>query len=103
LAGLPVEYVAKQLFDYREGTRPNAIMAPIAKALTDADIASLAQYYVAERAIDQARGNSACAGLPARPLWGQQPALPACMDCHGNNATAQLQAFRSERGNDGTG
>jgi cytochrome c553 len=42
LAGLPVEYVAKQLFDYRDGSRPNAIMAPIAKALSDSDIASLA-------------------------------------------------------------
>ena len=26
LAGLPAEYIAKQLFDYRDGSRPNAIM-----------------------------------------------------------------------------
>jgi cytochrome c553 len=44
LAGLPVEYVAKQLFDYRDDSRANAIMVPIAKALTDAEIASLASH-----------------------------------------------------------
>lgn len=119
LAGLPVEYVTKQLFDYREGARPNAIMAPIAKALTDSDIASLARYYasmevppitlaptVPERGFQLAR-------------YGDNSlALPACADCHGSNATgggpilpplaqpaayttAQLQAFRSdERRND---
>src|SRR4029453_5442802 len=45
LAGLPVEYVSKQLFDYRDGSRANAIMEPVGKALTDAEIASLAWYY----------------------------------------------------------
>jgi len=122
LAGLPVEYVTKQLFDYRDGARPNAIMAPIAKALTDSDIASLARYYaslnvppvklapmVPERGFQLAR-------------YGDNTlALPACIDCHGSNATgagpilpplaqpaayttAQLQAFRSgERRNDTDG
>ena len=42
LSGVPVEYVAKQLFDYRDGSRPNPVMAPIAKALSDAEIGALA-------------------------------------------------------------
>lgn len=119
LAGLPIEYVTKQLFDYRDGARPNAIMAPIAKALTDSDIASLARYYaslnvppiklapaVPERGFHLAR------------FGDNNLALPACIDCHGSNATgagpilpplaqsaayttAQLEAFRSgERRND---
>jgi cytochrome c553 len=49
LAGLPVEYLTKQLFDYRDDSRANAIMVPIAKALTDADIASLAWHYASLR------------------------------------------------------
>ena len=123
LAGLPVEYVAKQLFDYRDEARANAIMGPIAKALTDEEIASLARYY-------------ASLELPApKPLTADRPqrgwqlarygdnalALPACVDCHGGDVTgggpvlpglaqpasyttAQLTAFRtSERKNDGDG
>src|SRR4030095_12634958 len=45
LAGLPPEYIAKQLFDYRDGARPNAVMTPIAKALADAEFGSLALYF----------------------------------------------------------
>jgi cytochrome c553 len=119
LAGLPVEYVTKQLFDYRDGARANAIMAPIAKTLTDSDIASLARYYASMEV-------PPIKLAPAVPERGFQLArygdnnlaLPACADCHGSNqtgggpilpplaqpagyTTAQLNAFRTgERGND---
>jgi len=121
LAGLPMEYVAKQLFDYREGTRPNPMMAPIAKALTDADIASVARYYAS---MDPPAAQTGATGWSARARhlarYGDNAlAIPACIDCHGSDATgggpilpplgqsasyttAQLQAFRSgERHNDG--
>ena len=124
LAGLPVEYVTKQLFNYRDGSRSNAIMEPIGKALTDADIASLAWYYVSLEVPASAAMASA-----AQPQRGKQLArygdnalaIPACVDCHGGNitgggpilpglaqpaayTTAQLGAFRAgERKNDGDG
>ena len=120
LAGLPIEYVAKQLFDYRDESRPNAIMGPIAKALTDADIASLAWHYAsleAPRNKTSPTGWSNRAGQLAR--YGDNAlAIPACIDCHGSDATgggpilpplaqpstytaAQLRAFRAgERRND---
>ena len=120
LAGLPIEYMAKQLFDYRDGSRPNPIMNPIAKALTDADIASLAWHY-ASLPVPGNRtspvGWSNRAGQLAR--YGDNAlALKACSDCHGNDQTgggpilpplaqpaayiaAQLRAFRAnERRND---
>jgi cytochrome c553 len=120
LAGLPVEYVAKQLFDYREGSRPNAIMTPIAKALGDADIASLSWHYAA---LDAPGGNAVTADRTTRgrqlARYGDNAlALPACIDCHGSDqsgggpilpplaqpaayTSAQLQAFRTgERRND---
>ena len=121
LAGLPVEYVAKELFDYRDGSRPNAIMAPIAKALTDADIASLAWYYAS---LDAPAAKAASAPQRAWQLarYGDNAlAIPACVDCHGSvvsgggpilpglaqpaaYTTAQLSAFRTgERKNDGDG
>ena len=120
LAGLPVEYVTKQLFDYRDGARPNAIMAPIAKALTDSDIASLARYYASLEAPPIMLAST----VPERGFqlarYGDNTlALPACADCHGSIQTGagpilpplaqpaaynteQLSAFRSgERHNDG--
>jgi len=122
LAGLPVEYVAKQLFDYRDGSRANAIMVPISQALTDADIASLAWHY----ALMQVPAEAPAAAGPQRAhqlaRYGDNAlAIPACVDCHGGNISgggpilpglaqpaaytiAQLTAFRtSERKNDGDG
>lgn len=122
LAGLPVEYVAKQLFDYRDGSRTNATMVPIAKALTDADIASLAWHYAS---LQVPAGKPEAAG--AQRAWqlarygDNTLVLPACVDCHGSDITgggrilpglaqpaaytaAQLDAFRTgERKNDGDG
>ena len=122
LAGLPVEYVAKQLFDYRDDSRANAIMVPISKALTDADIASLASHYASLQV--PAEAPAAAAPQRGRQLarYGDNAlAIPACVDCHGGNITgggpilpglaqpaaytaAQLDAFRTgERKNDGDG
>jgi cytochrome c553 len=121
LAGLPMEYIAKQLFDYRDGSRASALMAPIAKGLGDADVASLARYYAS---LDPPRGTPDHGSQRARQLarYGDNGlALPACVDCHGSASTgggpilpglaqpaayttAQLTAFRSrERKNDGDG
>ena len=120
LAGVPVEYVAKQLFDYRDGSRPNPVMAPIAKALSDAEIGSLARYYASQ---ELPRRNTPPAGGPKRgrqlARYGDNAlAIPACGDCHGSDdigggpilpplaqpaayTSAQLQAFRAgERRND---
>jgi cytochrome c553 len=120
LAGLPPEYSAKQLFDYRDGTRPNAVMAPIAKALADAEIASLALYFASQPvpAVNSSQTLPTRGAQLARE--GENAlAIPACADCHGSDAlgggpilpplgaqpsaytTAQLTAFRSgERHND---
>lgn len=45
LAGQKEAYLASQLTHYREGERNNPIMAPMAKPLSDDDIADLAAYY----------------------------------------------------------
>jgi len=123
LAGLPVEYVAKELFDYRDGSRSNAVMGPIAKALADTDIASLAWYYALQEVAAE-KASSAGRTQRARQLarYGDNGlAIPACVDCHGGNVsgggpvlpglaqpaaytTAQLMAFRTgRRRNDGDG
>ena len=47
LAGLPAEYFAAALHDYREGHRDNAVMGNVAKSLGDEEIAALAAYFSA--------------------------------------------------------
>jgi cytochrome c553 len=119
LAGLPPEYVAKQLFDYRGGTRPSAVMAPIAQALTDGEIAALALHFGAQSAPALRSVQASSRGSRLAREGDNTLAIPACADCHGGDdvgggpilpplgaqpsayTTAQLAAFRSgERRND---
>ena len=45
LAGQQKAYLEKQLKDFRSGKRQDALMTPMAKPLSDADITNLAAYY----------------------------------------------------------
>jgi len=45
LAGQKELYLVKQLTDLREGRRTDPVMGPMAKSLSDEDIADLAAYY----------------------------------------------------------
>jgi cytochrome c553 len=45
LAGQKEAYLAVQLKAFRDGARANPMMAPMAAALSDGDIADLAAYY----------------------------------------------------------
>lgn len=44
LAGQKMEYIVAQLKAFRDGQRVNPIMSPMAKGLSDTDIANLAEY-----------------------------------------------------------
>lgn len=44
LTGQKMEYIVTQLKAFRDGTRVNAMMSPMAKGLSDTDIANLALY-----------------------------------------------------------
>ncbi|MCB1695047.1 MAG: cytochrome c [Pseudomonadales bacterium] len=46
LAGQQKAYLVKQLKDFREGTRSDPWMSPMAKDLSDEDIENLATFYV---------------------------------------------------------
>ena len=49
LAGLPSEYVAKQLADFRDGKRPATVMHQIAKGYTEPQINALAAWFAAQK------------------------------------------------------
>ena len=45
LAGLPAYYIVRQMTEFKSGDRGHAIMSPIAKAMTDAEIQEVAKYF----------------------------------------------------------
>lgn len=119
LAGLGQAYLQAQLANFASGARQNAVMAPIAKQLTDPEKQAVAAYFASlpaapAVAVDEATLKPADAGawLATRGRWDHN--LPACVQCHGPGGvgvgtafpalagqsaayiSAQLQAFRNK-------
>jgi cytochrome c553 len=49
LAGLPKEYIVKQLVDFKNGTRPATVMHQLSKGYSDAQIDSIAAWFAAQK------------------------------------------------------
>lgn len=84
LAGLSSEYLAKQLADFRSGTRVQPLMNTVARALTEQEIGQVAAYYGTLAGPPMHVGEFG--GEAARKLDVQGDgtrALPACANCHG--------------------
>lgn len=86
LARLNTDYLAKQLRDFQRGTRKDAVMQPIAKALSEKDIADVSAYFAVQR--PPAPTTTADTKLLTRGellavsgFWDK--AVPACVSCHG--------------------
>lgn len=84
LAGQSAHYLQQQIASFRDGARPNPLMFPMVKDLTDQDILDLAAYF----------SRQTPSGGEADPSYwkdgeklyrGGDPArgVPACMACHG--------------------
>ena len=100
LAGQHATYLASILKAYRDGSRVNAIMAGMAAALSDDDIADLAAYYTTQAT----SGGAVDADLVAR---GEQlfrfgdsaKGVSACTACHGPTGAGVASAgFPSLKG-----
>jgi len=93
LTGQPASYLLRQLLDFRSGARTNAIMSPIARALSPEDAADVAAYF-------------ASAESPFPPLTAPDPHLvkqgkelaeagdsvkgmPPCGACHGSGGAGE--------------
>lgn len=94
LAGLGAAYMQRQLAAFADGTRVNAVMMPIARALSDTDRAEVSAYYAAlpappvpvtpktaSTSIPAVAAPSIGATLATRGRWADS--LPACENCHG--------------------
>jgi cytochrome c553 len=98
LTGQSAWYLYKQLKDYASGARPNDVMSPIAKALTDKQMEDVSGYYAAQRAPArrtslisdpealQRGGAISAAGLAAK-------SVPACINCHGPSGRGLPPSF----------
>jgi len=87
LAGMPADYIAKQLRDFRAGTRENPIMQPIASALSDEEISAVANAYAARPKVNVATPSTdrpiqgTGAWIALRGAWDRN--IPECTLCHG--------------------
>lgn len=87
LAGLQLEYINKQLNDYKTGIRKNPTMAPMVSTLSSDDILNLAAYYSAQAPKPGTAKDAAlvAAGQKVYKGGNMGSGVPACASCHGPN------------------
>jgi cytochrome c553 len=91
LAGQATEYLRRQLESYANDTRRNAVMQPIAKALSAEQRLAAATYYSriepppesASASASAPRGPAATAGRRLAAVGDAQAGVQACANCHG--------------------
>jgi cytochrome c553 len=87
LSGLPADYIAKQLHNFKAGTREHDLMKPIATALSEDEILTVAKDYSAMPKINvvAVQSDRPKQGTPAwlalRGAWERN--IPECISCHG--------------------
>jgi cytochrome c553 len=102
IAGQSAFYLEKQMRDFASSERANAIMSPIAKALSADDIADVSEYY----ANNSAEFMPLAAAAAATVEKGQQLArvgdaakdIQACNNCHGPDGAGIPPAIPSLAG-----
>lgn len=84
LAGQGEAYLVKQIADFKNGLRENAVMAPMVAALTEQDIADLSAYYASNKVTPGAVSEDLLnAGKTLYRAGNKESGVPACMACHG--------------------
>jgi cytochrome c553 len=86
LAGQMPEYITKQLKDFQLGARSNEQMSPMAKPLSNQDIADLAAYFSSQQVkIGEGRQELLAQGQSIFYKGKGRPAVvAACTGCHGS-------------------
>ncbi len=87
LAGLQVQYLAKQLNDYMSGKRKNDVMTPLVATLKSGDVADLAAYFAAQKPQPGTVQDAAlaAAGKVLYEDGNTTTGVPACEGCHQPN------------------
>lgn len=100
LAGQHASYLASTLRAYRDGSRENAIMAGLAAALSEEDIADLSAYYATQVAASGAvRAELLERGEQLYRFGDTERGISACAACHGPTGVGLASAvFPSLKG-----
>lgn len=86
LAGMPSEYIAKQLEAYKSGKRVNAIMQGMAANLTPEDMKAVGDFYFAQRGKSQAIARDKTLAERGQTIYRigvPEAKVPSCAGCHG--------------------
>jgi cytochrome c553 len=79
LAGQPAQFIATELFQFRDGNRKDPQMTPLAANLSNADMNDLAAYFSAQKAAPPAHHTDPANAAVAPALAKQFN----CVQCHG--------------------
>jgi cytochrome c553 len=97
IAGQSAYYLAKQLRDYASGVRTNAVMTPIAKALSSEDTAGVAAYYASVNApflpLKSAKPMLVKRGEQLAKVGDAAKDLQSCNSCHGPGGAGEPPAI----------
>ena len=85
IAGQPAQFISTELFLFREGTRKDPQMSPIAAGLSNGDLSDLAEYFAAEK-LAPPRRRTAPENAAAGPALAHQF---NCVQCHGRELLGQ--------------
>ena len=86
LAGMPAQYIAKQLEHFKSGVRKNAIMQGMSANLTPADMRALGEYYFAQKPTANGIARNKALAERGQKIYRAGIAdtkVPACSGCHG--------------------
>ena len=100
LAGQHPEYLVKQLTNFKEGTRANAVMSGMAGALSAEDMEGLAKYF-SSQSIKLAKAKSNGKGSLGEKIYRGGIAatqVPACAACHGATGAGMPKQFPRQAG-----
>ncbi|VAX11097.1 Cytochrome c4 [hydrothermal vent metagenome] len=84
LAGQHASYIAKQLADFKSGSRMEPLMIAQVASLSEADMADLAAFFASQK-VKTGKGDESKAELGGKLYRGGNKAtgVAACMACHG--------------------
>ena len=86
IAGMPEQYIARQLELFKSGARKNPIMQGMVANLTSDDMKALGTYYFAQRAKVNAVARDAASSAKGQKIYRAgipELKVPACAGCHG--------------------
>lgn len=95
LAGQHTEYLYKQLKNFKDGSRKNAVMGGMVANLSPEDMQGLATYYASQSA-KLAKAKTEGAGSLGEQIYRggiAATSVPACAACHGANGEGMPKRF----------